>query len=219
MTCRWAFGSLWLVPLGALLLSGCRAAPEEKDLWNHVYSSPQPVFNSNPNVFLAEVIVNRRPGMALDLGMGQGRNALFLAQRGWTVTGVDISDVGLTQAREQAQKLGVQLNAVLQNADNFDFGKEKWDLVALLYFPPRPYVSRVRDSLKAGGIVVVEGLHRESPERRRLGEGVVFGTNELLRMFEDFRILRYEDIIAPADWGTPGGKEPARVVRLLAQKN
>ncbi len=210
---------LAIVSLGALLLAGCRDAPEEKERWNKVFSSPQPVFNSNPNAFLVEVVSNRRPGVALDLGMGQGRNALYLAQRGWSVTGVDISDVGLAQARQQAQKLGVQLNAVLQNADTFDFGKEKWDLVVSLYFPPRPYASRIRAGLKAGGIVVVEGLHRDSPDNQRLGAGVVFGANELLRVFDDFRILRYEDVVAPADWGSPETREPARVVRLLAQKN
>ena len=209
----------WIVPLSTVLLAGCHDAPEEKERWNKVFSSPQPVFNANPNAFLVEVVSNRRPGMALDLGMGQGRNALYLAQRGWSVTGVDISDVGLAQARQQAQKLGVQLNTILENADKFDFGKERWDLVVLLYFPPRPYVSRIRASLKPGGIVVVEGLHRDSPERQRLGQGVVFGANELLRVFDDFRILRYEDVIASSDWGSSENREPARVVRLLAQKN
>lgn len=208
---------LLLLALSLFSLS-CRQSAPEKERWNRVFSSPQPIFNPNPNAFLAEVVRGRRPGKALDLGMGQGRNALFLAQNGWDVTGVDISDVGLGQAREQARKLGLKLNTVLQNADDFDFGKERWDLVALIYFPPRPYVSRIRESLKAGGIVVVEGFHREAAEKRRIGAGVVFGSNELLNLFESFRILRYEDVYAPADWGSPGEKENARLVRLLAEK-
>ena len=132
---------------------------------------------------------------------------------------MDISDVGLAKAREQARKLGVHLDTVLENADDFDFGKERWDLVAMIYFPPRPYASRIREGLKAGGIVVVEGFHRDSAEKRRLGEGVVFGSNELLRVFEDFRVLRYEDVVAPPDWSPHGDQDPVRLVRLLAQKN
>lgn len=206
-----------LVAALAFLAPACRQN-FEKQRWNHVYSSPEPFFNTNPNSFLVEVVRNRRPGQALDLGMGQGRNALFLAQQGWDVTGVDISDVGLERAREQAGKMGVKLHAVLRDADDFDFGKDRWDLVALIYFPPRPYVRRIRDSLKTGGIVVVECFHRETAKKRRIGAGVVFDSNELPKLFKDFHILRYEEASAPADWLPPKEREGSRVVRLLAQK-
>lgn len=208
--------TLFLV--AALSLIGCRERPPEKDRWNRVYSSSQPIFNSSPNALLVEAVRGRRPGTALDLGMGQGRNALFLAQQGWTVTGVDISDVALAQARQQAEKLGLKVNTVLQDAAHFDFGSERWDLVALIYFPARPYVARIRQSLKPGGIVVVEAFHRDSGEKRRLGEGVVFGSNELVKLFEDFRVMRYDDVMAPSDWNPSGSNEPARLVRLVAQK-
>lgn len=201
-----------------LLFCGCREKPAEKDRWNRVYSNPQPVFNNSPNALLVDAVRGRRPGMALDLGMGQGRNALYLAQQGWTVTGVDISDVALGQARAQAEKLNVKLTTVLLDAKDFDFGSERWDLVALIYFPARPYVARIRQSLKPGGIVVVEAFHRDSGEKRRLGDGVVFGSNDLVKLFEDFRVLRYDDVLAPSDWGPSGSREPARLVRLVAQK-
>jgi SAM-dependent methyltransferase len=200
-----------------LALGGCAERPPDKDRWNQIFSSQQPVFNTNANAFLAEVVKNRQPGQALDLGMGQGRNALFLAQRGWDVTGVDISDVALAQAREQARKMSLKLNIVQQDAAAFDFGRERWDLVALLYFPPRPYTGRIFQALRPGGLVVVEVFHRESAEKRRLGEGVVFGSNELLRLFEDYRILRYEDVVAPSDWSVE--RVPTRLLRLVAQKS
>ncbi len=201
-----------------LSLAGCRETPPEKDRWNRVYSSPQPIFNNSPNSLLVDAVRGRRPGAALDLGMGQGRNALFLAQQGWTVTGVDISDVALSQARQQAEKINVKLTTVLQDAKDFDFGTERWDLVALIYFPARPYVARIRQSLRPGGIVVVEAFHRDSGEKRRLGDGVVFGSNDLVKLFEDFRVLRYDDVMAPSDWNPSGNREPARLVRLVAQK-
>jgi len=207
-----------LILTGLLCVSGCRERPAEKDRWNRVYSSPQPIFNNSPNALLVEAVRGRRPGTALDLGMGQGRNALFLAQQGWTVTGVDISDVALNQARQQAEKLNVKLTTFLQDAKDFDFGTERWDLVALIYFPARPYVARIRQGLRPGGIVVVEAFHRDSGEKRRLGDGVVFGSNDLVKLFEDFRVLHYEDVLAPSDWNPSGSREPARLVRLVAQK-
>jgi SAM-dependent methyltransferase len=162
-----------------------------------------------------EMVRGRPPGNALDLGMGQGRNALYLAQLGWDVTGVDISDVGITRAKEQAARLGVKLDARLQSADEFDFGKDRWDLVTVIYFSPRPYVARIRESLKPGGLVLVECVHQDTLQHQRFGGGVVFETNELLKTFDAFRILHYEDVAAAPDWGEA---RIARVVRLLAQK-
>jgi 2-polyprenyl-3-methyl-5-hydroxy-6-metoxy-1,4-benzoquinol methylase len=72
-----------------------------------------------------------KPGTALDVGMGQGRNSIWLAQHGWEVTGFDLSDVGVKLARERAEKLGVKLNAVVQSAEEFDFGKNRWDMIVV----------------------------------------------------------------------------------------
>ena len=77
---------------------------------------------------LVEAIRERKPGRALDLGMGEGRNAIYLAQRGWQVTGVDLSDVGVTQAKKHAAQVGVSLDAVLDGLDHYDFGRNRWAL-------------------------------------------------------------------------------------------
>jgi len=64
-------------------------------------------------------------GRALDVGMGDGRNAIFLAQRGWDVTGIDLSEVGVAKAKNRAVELGVNLNALVQDIDDFDFGAQQ----------------------------------------------------------------------------------------------
>jgi SAM-dependent methyltransferase len=192
------------------------APPEDpKARWNRFFSTEPPAFNTRPNAFLMEMVRSRPPGKALDLGMGEGRNALYLAELGWEVTGIDISDVGIARANARAARLGVKIDARLQNADGFDFGKDRWDLVTVIYFGPRPYVARIRDSLKPGGLVVVEGVHRDTLRQQLFGGGVVFDTNELLKTFDGFRVLHYEDVAAPPDWGQA---RIGRVVRLLAQK-
>ena len=164
---------------------------------------------------LVEAIRERKPGLAVDLGMGEGRNAVYLAQQGWQVTGVDQSDVAVGQAKKRALEAGVKLDAVVDDLDHFDLGRGKWDLVVLMYVhawyrgaKPRS-VQRIVEALKPGGLVVIEGFAGD--------ETYMFHSNELLRDFgSEFKILRYEDLEAQADWA-PGRK--SHIIRLVGEKS
>ena len=184
------------------------AAYDEAELYNRVYSAP-PEFNTKPNQLLVEAVDGVRPGEALDVGMGQGRNALFLAGKGWNVTGFDVAEVGLQQAKEQAMAAGLKITAVHASDEEFEFGRERWDLIAIIYALEKRSVRRVRDALKPGGLVVIEAGHSETS-----GAAFEYQTNELLDVFKDFRILKYEDTTGTYDWGP----ERIRLVRLVAQK-
>ena len=174
------------------------------------------VYNRAPNAFLAESVRGVKPGAALDVGMGAGRNALYLAGLGWDVTGFDIAEAGVRQARERAGRLGLRLNAVVAHETDFDFGTNRWDLVVLTYQPLRHLLDRVKQGLKPGGVVVVENFQRDTKRYRMMGDGGMFDVNELTRLFSDFRILRYEDVAAAPDWGIEFPEN--RLVRLLARK-
>ncbi|HTI38356.1 MAG TPA: class I SAM-dependent methyltransferase [Vicinamibacterales bacterium] len=186
----------------------------EADRWNRVLTASTPSFNTKPNAFLVDMIRDVKPGAALDVGMGQGRNAIYLAQQGWTVTGFDPADRAVATAQQEASRLGVKLTTFVMRDDQFEFKKDAWDLVVLSYVGVRENVARVFDTLKPGGLVVVEGFHRDATRSGPIGEGVVFDTNELLQLFSRFRVLRYEDTDATADFGL----KRLRVVRLCAQK-
>src|SRR6266480_1077146 len=105
-----------------------QSEPGPQDYYGAYAPGAEPQFNRRPNAFLMECVHNRRPGKALDVGMGSGRNALYLASHGWDVTGFDIADVGVVQARKKAKKLGVRLNAIVKSDTDFDFGTNQWDL-------------------------------------------------------------------------------------------
>src|SRR6188472_1442936 len=109
-----------LIFVVALLLAGPAHAQEQKrssqEVWNDLYAKREGV-EHRFNKFLAETVKDRQPGKALDIGMGQGRNSLFLAALGWDVTGFDISDVAVKQAQAEAQKRGLKLTAVVGNVD------------------------------------------------------------------------------------------------------
>jgi SAM-dependent methyltransferase len=186
----------------------------EIDRWNRILTAPTPMFNTQPNAFLVEMTKRITPGKALDVGMGQGRNAIYLAQQGWEVTGFDPADQAVAAAQEQARRLGVQLTTFVWRDDQFDFGTEQWDLIVLSYVGVRRVMSRVYEALRPGGFVVVEGFHRDAAKTAAIGGGVVFDTNELLRLFDRLRIVRYSDTEGIGDFGLRN----TRIVRLCAQK-
>ena len=101
------------------------------------------VFSQKPNSFLIQMVAERMPGKALDVGMGQGRNSIYLAQHGWDVIGFDPADAGVRSAQAKAARLGVKINSVVTTFEKFDFGASQWDLIVLTYVPnasPRPPV-------------------------------------------------------------------------------
>ena len=187
-----------------------------EQVWNELYAQRENV--EHPfNKFLAESVKGRKPGRALDIGMGQGRNSLFLAALGWDVTGFDISEVGVKQARTEARKKGLKLNAQVADVDKFDYGKARWDLVVGMYM--HDFITRNADrivvSLKPGGMLIVEGIHRDVAKANLQGKAYGHRSNDLLKHFAKLRVKHYEDTMAKADWERSGGK-PVPIVRMLA---
>src|ERR1044071_1534784 len=84
-------------------------------------------FTSAANRLLIEAVARRRPGSALDLLMGQGRNALHLARRGWSVTGIDRSAVGVALARRAAAAERLAITIVHADVTQCELGDARWD--------------------------------------------------------------------------------------------
>jgi SAM-dependent methyltransferase len=173
--------------LAALDKLGDRA---EIERWNRILTSPTPRFNTKPNAFLVEMTTGVTPGRALDVGMGQGRNVIYLAQQGWDAVGFDPADRAVAAARQRAAELGVKITTHVARDDEFDWGRNQWDLIVLSYVGARPYVDRVVDGLRPGGMVIVEAFHRDVLKTGPVGGAVVFETNELLQLFSALRVLR-----------------------------
>jgi 2-polyprenyl-3-methyl-5-hydroxy-6-metoxy-1,4-benzoquinol methylase len=186
----------------------------EVERWNRILTAEQPRFNTNPNGFMVEMVKGRKPGKALDVGMGQGRNALWLAQQGWDVTGFDPAERAVALARENAAKLGVRLTTEIKGYEEFDFGEDRWDLILLSYVGGREMKDQVTRSLKAGGIVILEAFHRDATKGTPIGPAVVFDTAEVPSLFRNLRVVRYEEPLASSDFG----QTQVRLVRYCAEK-
>ena len=104
----------------------------------------------------------------------------------------------------------MKITPILQSAEEFDWGRQRWDLIALLYFHAvRENMAKVRESLRPGGLVVVEAflVPPGSPER-----GVEYRPGELRKLFDEgFETLRYEETEGVADYGQkPHATRPPR---------
>jgi SAM-dependent methyltransferase len=185
-------------------------------MFNNIYRTDKPGFSIEPNALLMSTVDGRKPGRALDIGVGQGRNSVFLGLRGWDVTGFDMFDEGIATTRKNAERAGVKINAVLATEDSFDYGTDQWDLIVFMYEPfpitTAAYVDRLRKSLKPGGIIVIESFGEEDSVVNRPATAIDPG--KLLAAFKDFRLLHYQDIVTKPDWNP----KPRRVVRMVAER-
>ena len=187
----------------------------DQNRWDERFGKKEFTLGKEPNPFLKKYIHLLPRGKALDIAAGEGRNAVFLAQNGFEVDAVDISEKGLKKARRLAQEKGVRINTFLVDLDQYHIAKEQYDLIANFYFLKRRLIPRIRNGLKKGGMVVFETYLLE---HRTLATGgpkqakYFLKPNEPLRLFRNFRIQFYREGIFEE-----GGKRKA-LASLIAEK-
>ena len=135
----------------------------ERERWNRRYAASDRIHaTSVPNRFLVAEIADLPPGAALDLACGAGRNAVWLAERGWRVTAVDFSPVALGLARDLAASRGVAIDWIEADVVTWTAAPRAWDLVTVLYLQlPAPErratLRRAVDAVRPGGTLLVVG--------------------------------------------------------------
>ena len=137
-----------------------------QEMWNKAYNTNDYVYGKNPNDFLTENYKTLPMGRILLLGEGEGRNAVFLASKGYSVTAVDISPVGLAKAKKLAQESGVTIETQCADLATYDLGERQWDGIVAIFCHLSPNVrqavhQRINKALKPGGVLLVEGYTPE----------------------------------------------------------
>lgn len=130
--------------------------------WNERYAQKELVWTAEPNRRFAAEVDGLEPGRALDFACGEGRNAVWLAERGWRVTGVDFSDVALETAARLAASRDVDVNWVVADVLDLEPEPGAFDLVAVLYLqlPREALLQTMRRAAVAvapGGTLLVLG--------------------------------------------------------------
>jgi len=130
--------------------------------WDERYRGEEFVWKTEPNQFLVAEVADLPPGRALDVACGEGRNAVWLAARGWHVTGADFSPVGLTKARRLAVEHDVEVDWVEADVVEWDPPAGAFDLVIVFYLhlpsdDRHRVMVHVQSALAAGGTLLVVG--------------------------------------------------------------
>ena len=134
--------------------------------WNERYAASELVWGAEPNQFLvAELERLATPGTALDLACGEGRNAVWLAARGWHVTAVDFSDVAIERARQAAARRNVDIEWIVADLAIYEPEKSAFDLVLIAYLQLRAddlraALTRAVSAVAPGGELLLIGHAR-----------------------------------------------------------
>lgn len=153
-------------------------------------------------------------GAALDVAMGAGRNAFYLAELGFEVTGIDISAAAISHCQQEAARRGLLVNALAGDVTAYDFGREAYDLIVNLYFLERAIAPKLVEALRPGGVLVFETF---TIAQTQLSDGPdnphwLLHPAELPLMFRTLKKLYYRDEIVEED-----GRRKA-IASLIAQK-
>jgi SAM-dependent methyltransferase len=188
-----------------------------RHIFNNVYRSRAPGYSTHANGALARLVREMRPGTALDINMGQGRNTVFLALNGWTVTGFDIAEDGLAAARGHAASTGVQIRTNWSTAQAFAYRDAEWDLIVALYCPlpldDSTFAVKITRALRPGGMLFVESFARDSRiGPRRMASEV--DRDDLRCAFADLDVLHHEESFGASDWSD----SDASLIRFVAKR-
>ncbi len=130
-------------------------------MWDERYQRSALIYGAEPNDFLVEQVGLLRPGTCLCLAEGQGRNAVWLAAQGFSVTAVDQSSVGMGRAQDLAAERGVALATEVADLAQYELGTDRWDNIVSIFghLPTelrRGVHRRVVEALRPGGIFLLE---------------------------------------------------------------
>lgn len=179
----------------------------DREGWNQRYGGRELLWTAEPNRFLAAEVAELPPGRALDIATGEGRNAVWLAERGWEVTAVDFSDVGLDKARRLAEEHGVDVDWVPADVIEYHPDEEAYDLVAVLYLhiPPKPrrvVLARAAAAVAPGGVLLIVGHDRDNLEHGHGGPDdpdILYTVDDLVDEVGDLEVEVAEQAVRPVE--------------------
>ena len=148
-----------------------------------------------PAQFLVENVELLPRGRALDVAMGTGRNAIYLAKMGFDVEGVDISPEAVDSALRAARKARVTIKTQVANLEvGYHFEKGAFDVIICFNYLQRSLIPQIKDGLRKGGMVVYETFIVDQVQfGKPRNPDYLLKHNELLDMFRDLRCLRYRE--------------------------
>ena len=159
-----------------------------RDFWNEKFANTEYAYGTEPNEFLAASVAKLKPGAALSLAEGEGRNAVWLAQQGFTVSSIEQSEKGVAKTLRLALQRGVIVMAERGELETFHIQPNSWDLIVSVYAHTPQELRRklhrqVVAGLKPGGVFILEAYTPAQIPNNTGGpkDASIMPTAELLR--------------------------------------
>jgi SAM-dependent methyltransferase len=177
----------------------------DSNAWDERYAGDDLIWSAEPNRFLVAEVAALSPGRALDLACGEGRNTVWLAERGWDVTGVDFSKVGLDKARRLAEARRVSAQWEVADVTEYTPAPEGFDLVILMYLH-LPEASRrvvfrhAATAVATGGTFLVVGHDITNPDAGWGGpsdSAVLYGPEDVVADLDGLETVKAERVRRP----------------------
>ncbi len=183
-----------ILVLFAVVLTGslADAKPRDKERWNKYYDTDKYIFGEKPIRFLKENVHLLPKGKTLDIAMGEGRNGVYLATKGFDVLGLDISEKGLEKAHKLASANKVKIVTQVADLETHQLAKNAYDLIICTYYMQRSLFPQFMDALKPGGMALVETFNLDYLKYKQFKRKYLLEENELLKIFADYKIIKYE---------------------------
>lgn len=205
-----------------------RSFPEPAATWDARFSEAGYVFGTEPNAWLAEHPSLFESGKrALAVADGEGRNSVWMAQRGVEVDAFDISPVGVAKARKLAAATGVKVNYEVADCDGYAWTEQAYDYVVAIFIQFADPAARarlfanMRKAVKPGGYILLQGYTLKQLDYKTGGPGIPehLYTPELLQgEFAGFELLELRDYEAQLSEGSRH-IGPSALIGMVARRN
>ena len=183
--------------------------------WDERFAAGEYPQNPEPSAVLREYVQSFPDGRALDVATGTGRNAVFLAESGYTVDALDQSREGLKTTRENAANAGVEerVEPIQADAETYTFPENRYAVITISYYRVLDRFPDIKEALVDGGVLFVEHHLRstDGPLSGPSTDRYRFASNELLHSCLDLTVLYYDETTTPHE-----GKHSA-TARIVAR--
>lgn len=196
-----------------------------KEHWDERYSAETYIYGTHPNAWLAAKLDELKPGKLLLPAEGEGRNAVYAAQKGWDVTAFDQSVEGKKKALKLAVEKGVKIEYNIHELTEFEDKKEHFDAIALIFVHmPDEMRQTVHhnliNSLKPGGHLILEAFTTSQLKNKTGGprsEHLLYECEQIKQDFLSLELIERSELTVQLDEG-PLHQGEANVIRLFARK-
>jgi len=184
---------------------------DDRSAWDRTYNRKDYVYGKEPAPFLVRYVDKLPKGRALDIAMGEGRNAVYLAKKGFQVEGVDISDVGIRKALKLSAENGVKIKTMNADLNKYRIRPNAYSVILNFYYLQKSLFPQIIAGLKKGGVLVFEANtldHLKTSTGKEFEREYLLESGELKKAFAELEILHYAE--------TNDGK--SAVASLIARK-